>query len=774
MSEQDARLVINKKLEDSGWVLTGPHKNVKTEELCDSGFADYLLLGRMGQNLAVLEAKADTFGDVYLAKDQAHCYALAMGCKYVFLANSEQIYFWDLDEGDARPIERFISPEDLQRRSDLKIIKKPLSQAEHQNSIADRPYQREASQIIATQYDKGKRAFLLEMATGTGKTRLAAAIIDRFLSSHQAERILFIVDRIELVKQSLESFQLAFMDKYKSARYKPRRKGEWGGASVVVATIQSLNIHFKNDFTPGYFDLVINDECHRSIYGELPRQVVEYFQATRIGLTATPKDFLKNIDIAHLNENNPKALEYRMMRDTYRHFGCEAGEPTYRFTIQDATNATAPGPYLVAPKIYKLYSLITRESVSDEGWNVEIDGEDYTFKISQLEKKVNVPERNRLICQEFLKYADKTPDGSIGKSIVFAVSQDHAAALAKMLNALMPESNGKFAEVITSRVKNASDKAKTFRKKENYWPRIAVTVDMLSTGYDCPEVLNIVLVRPIASPTTYIQIKGRGTRQHIFPDGTEKSRFIIHDFCEVVEYFEEKYDYEAPLPIPTGKGDDLIDPPEPPLPPTPPPPPPPPSGPLVAKSLDAMVMTQFIEIGPEGEKVDRMIYQTSWREKIQEVAALHPEIVEAAQTDNFTDEILEYINTEVLNRPKDYFNETNLAKVYRIFANITDFIKDALGVANLPTEQQQFQDLIDFLRIEHNLNLQQVSLLKMLTQQLVQSPKYAEQFDKGNYSFLDNQPFGGAGRYVGAFGDMVKPIFTQIKQSPSFKLARMH
>ncbi|QXE88116.1 DEAD/DEAH box helicase family protein [Geomonas nitrogeniifigens] len=773
MSEQDARLVINKKLEDSGWVLTGHHKNVRTEEACDSGYADYLLLGRNGQNLAVLEAKADSFGDVYLAKDQAHGYALAMGCRYVFLANSEQLYFWDLDEGDARPIERFISPEDLQRRADLKILKKPLFQVEHQEGIADRPYQKEASDIIARLYDKGKRAFLLEMATGTGKTRLAAAIIDRFLASHQAERILFIVDRIELAKQSLESFQLAFMDKYKSARYKPGRKGEWGGASVVVATIQSLNIHFKEDFTPGYFDLVINDECHRSIYGELPRQVVEYFQATRIGLTATPKDFLKNIDIEHLNENNPKALEYRMMRDTYKHFGCEAGEPTYRFTIQDATNAIDPGPYLVPAKIYKLYSLITRESVSDEGWNVEIDGEDYTFTISQLEKKVNVPERNRLICQEFLKYAEKTPDGAIGKAIFFAVSQDHAAALTKELNALVPESNGKFAEVITSRVKNASDKAKTFRKSENYWPRIAVTVDMLSTGYDCPEVLNIVLARPIASPTTYIQIKGRGTRKHTFPDGTEKSKFIIHDFCEVVEYFEEKYDYEAPLPIPTGKGTESPEPPQPPEPPIPPEPPQP-TGTLVAKSLDAMVMTQFIEVGPEGEKVDRMLYQTKWKEKIQEVATQHPELMEAAQANNFTDDVLDFINTEVLNRPNDYFNETNLAKVYRIFADITDFIKDALGIGKLPTEQQQFQDLIDFLRIEYNLNLQQVALLKMLTQQLIQSPRYAEQFDKGDYMFLNNAPFRGAGVYLGAFGDTLKPIFTQIKQSPSFKLARMH
>ncbi len=649
MTEQDARIVINRKLIESGWKLEGPEKNVLTEQHCGAGFSDYLLLGRNGQNLAVLEAKDDSLGDVYLAKEQARGYALAMNCRYVFLANSEQIYFWDLDEGDAHPIERFISPEDLQRRADLKLSKKPLSEVEHPDTIADRPYQKEASEIIARLYDKGKRAFLLEMATGTGKTRLAAAIIDRFLKANQAERVLFIVDRIELAKQALEAFQSAFRDKYKSVRYKPGRHGEWGGASIVIATIQSLNVHYKKDFTPGYFDLVFNDECHRSIYGELPRQVVEYFQATRIGLTATPKDFLKNIDIDKLSENNPKALEFRMMRDTYKHFGCEPGEPTYRFTIQDAVNAPHPGPYLVAPKIYKLYSLITRESASEDGWNVEIDGEDYTFAISQIEKKVNVPARNRLICEEFLKYALKTPDGSIGKSIIFAVSKEHASALAKLLNALVPEGNGKFAQVITSRVKEASELAKAFRKDENYWPRVAVSVDMLSTGYDCPEILNIVLARPIASPTTYIQIKGRGTRRYTFPDGTQKTRFVIHDFCEVVEYFEEKYDFTAPLPVPkpTGAGPEVPGP-EPPIPPEPPPPP---EGPLVARTPDLMVMTEFIEVGPEGEKVDRMLYQDRWRETIRDVAKAKPEIVEAARTDNFPEELIEYLNTEVWTYP---------------------------------------------------------------------------------------------------------------------------
>lgn len=434
-----------------------------------------------------------------------------------------------------------------------------------------------------------------------------------------------------------------------------------------------------------------------------------------------------------------------------------------------------PGPYLVPPKIYKLYSLITRESASEDGWNVEIDGEDYTFAISQIEKKVNVPARNRLMCEEFLKYALKTPDGSIGKSIIFAVSQEHAAALAKLLNSLMPEGNGKFAQVITSRVKGASEFAKAFRKDENYWPRVAVSVDMLSTGYDCPEILNIVLARPIASPTTYIQIKGRGTRRYTFPDGTQKTRFVIHDFCEVVEYFEEKYDFTAPLPVPQPKDFEKTgaEGPETPIPPEPPPPP---EGPLVARTPDLMVMTEFIEVGPDGEKVDRMFYQDRWKEKIREVATAKPEIIEAAKTDNFPDDLMEYLRTEVLDKPSEYFNETNLAKVYRIFADITDYIKDALGVKKLPTQKEQLDALLDSLKVEYSLNLQQIRLLKVLLEQITESPKYAEQFEKGDFEFLNNQPFasfGGPDAYVRTFGEKINPVFTHIKKSPPLRLAMM-
>lgn len=773
-TEADARIAIDRKLKEAGWTLEGNGKNVLTEQHSGAGTSDYLLLDRNGRNYAIIEAKNDTI-DPYLAKDQARGYAEAKGCRYVYLANSEQIYFWNLQFGDAEPVEKFLSPEDLQRRDDMRGLRKPLAQVKHNGSIAERPYQTEASDTIAKQYDEGRRKFLLEMATGTGKTRLAAALIDRFLKAKQAERVLFIVDRIELRKQAFGVFQEQFRGTYAVASYKPCRHGDWGGANVVVATIQSLNFHYREDFTPGYFDLIFNDECHRSIYGDLPRQVLEYFHATRIGLTATPRDFLRGIDPDDLSGNNPKALEARIMRDTYRYFDCEDGAPTFRYSIQDAVK----DGWLVPPKIYRMLTLITKEAVSEIGWNTEIDGEDYTFTIGQLERKVFVPHRNELLCRQFLENALKTPDGSVGKTIVFSVSQDHATSLAKILNRLVPEGNGRFAEVITSRVREASELAKQFRKEEHHWPRVAVTVDMLSTGYDCPEILNLVLARPVASPVTYVQIKGRGTRLHTFKDANDKeigkkTEFLIHDFCEVVEYFEEEYDYEAPAPLPLGTGGDNG---------TgsgggggPPPPPPPPWEQLVSTAKDETALTEFIEVGPEGEKVDRMLYQEKWKAIVSEAIKDMPQILEDAKEGELSEESLVYLQSEILDKPREYFNERNLSKVYKVFAGLSDFVRVALGLEELPTVAKQLDDVVETLRAQYGLNLEQVRLLKVLVSQLSQSPRLAQAFERGDYSFLNNAPFssyGGIDAYLRQFGDIAKDVFSTVQSSPPLRLMLM-
>ena len=194
------------------------------------------------------------------------------------------------------------------------------------------------------------------------------------------------------------------------------------GSSVVVATIQSLMVdrRYREEFTPFHFDLVVNDEAHRSIYGDA-REVVQFFQATRVGLTATPKAYLKNIDVEQLRQENPKALEARILRDTYQYFGCEPGFPTYRYDVIDAVK-DPEGPFLCLPQIFDLRSDITTQALDESGWCVTIDEQEENYKIQDLERKIFTPARNQVMCEAFLKEVQRDPAGTIGKSIVFAVN----------------------------------------------------------------------------------------------------------------------------------------------------------------------------------------------------------------------------------------------------------------------------------------------------------------------------------------------------------------
>ncbi|MDO8876195.1 MAG: DEAD/DEAH box helicase family protein, partial [Pseudolabrys sp.] len=524
-NEAFSRILIDKALEFSGWDLLDP-RQVVFELHSGAGRADYLLKDKLGRVLCVLEAKREGL-DPYDAKEQARGYAENLKAPFVILSNGREHWFWNFeraDQRDAYRIERLPSRDDLERVQ-LKNMQPPrplqseilrpdyLRHLKHDLTL--RRYQIAAIDEVARLFDgEGRRKFLLEMATGTGKTLLCAAMIRRFLTTRNAERVLFIVDRIELAKQTMEDFAVV-LPEFKPVIFKSaRRTGELLGASVVVATIQSLMVdrRYREEFTPFYFDLVINDEAHRSIYGDA-REVVQFFQATRVGLTATPKAYLKNINIEQLQSENPKALEARQLRDTYNYFGCEPGLPTYRYDIIDAVK-DPEGPFLCLPKIFDLRSDITTQALAEGGWAVVVNEQDESFKIQDLERKVFTPARNRVMCEAFLKEAQKDPTGTIGKSIVFAVNQKHATNLTKIFNDIQPE----LAVTITSRIPDASSIAKEFRDGKRR-ERIAVSVDMLSTGYNCRDALNIGLMRPIFSPTEYIQIKGRGTRLYTFKIG---------------------------------------------------------------------------------------------------------------------------------------------------------------------------------------------------------------------------------------------------------------
>ncbi len=752
-NEAFARVLIDRGLTESGWDLLNPQQ-VRLELSGNSGRADYVLSGSHGA-LCVLEAKKED-DDPYDAKEQARGYAENLRAPFVILSNGTEHWFWNLqraDLEDAYRIERLPSPADLEylRHKNLNPPRPLMTEVlgpdyllRFRPDLKLRGYQIRAIDAVGTGYDQhSKRKFLLEMATGTGKTLLCAAMIRRFLITRNATRVLFIVDRIELARQTMEDFNVILAE-YKPVVFKTarRRPAELLGSCVVVATIQSLmtDRRYRTEFTPFYFDLVVNDEAHRSIYGDA-RECVQFFQATRIGLTATPKAYLKNVDIAKLGAENPKALEARELRDTYKYFGCEPGFPTFRYDIIDAVR-DPEGPFLCMPKIFDIRSDITTRALEENGWAVTVSEKEESYKIGDLERRIFTPARNRLMCESFLKNAQKAPDDTLGKSIIFAVNQTHATEVTKILNRLRPG----LAVTITSRVKDAADIAKAFRDGKRT-ERVAVSVDMLSTGYNCRDLLNVVLMRPIFSPTEYIQIKGRGTRLYTFKIGhTEyrKEYYFLLDFCAVSAYFEDEYDYTLALPIPregggedggaeggeraesTGGGEDGGG--------------EGPAGIPVWKGTDTVVSEDVRIVGPNGEKVDVLTFRGSFERDINEFDRRDPEFHQAVEEED-DDVITDILDERFMNRPDMYYSPDKLVISYGVPAPTPAFVYNALGKKPLPTKDQLIGDTVDSLAARYNLRYTEQKWLSATAQLIVDDPNALKQFLENDVSLFDRPQF---------------------------------
>ena len=503
-----------------------------------------------------------------------------------------------------------------------------------------------------------------------------------------------------------------------------------------------MDRRYREEFTPFYFDLVINDEAHRSIYGDA-REVVQFFQATRIGLTATPKAYLKNINAHKVAEENPKALEARELRDTYHYFGCEPGQPTYRYDIIDAVK-DPEGPFLCLPKIIDCRSDITTQALQDSGWAVVINEQEENFKVKDLERKIFTPNRNRLMCESFLREAQRDPTGAIGKSIIFAVNQTHATAITKTLNEFQPG----IAVTITSRIPEASSLAKEFRDGKRP-ERVAVSVDMLSTGYNCRDLLNVVLMRPIFSPTEYIQIKGRGTRRYTFTVGHteyEKTYFFLLDFCAVAEYFEEKYDYSVPLKLPRPEGEkDKTRPGE---------------GTTrgettggeegeragvggekpakvipVWEGVDRIVSQEVRIVGPDGEKVDVMTFRGAFERDITDFEAKNPDLHEAVETED-DDAIETILQQRFYYRPEMFYAPDKLIVSYGVPAPSPAFVYNALGKRPLPTKEEVVADTVDSLAARFNLRYDEQKLLNATAELVAEDNQALDDFIGGRYNRL--------------------------------------
>ena len=633
-SEAKARIKINQLLKAAGWrffdspagpaniILEGHTKITQAEidafgedfETTRHGFMDFLLLDERGFPLVVLEAKKEDKNPLD-GKEQARRYAQSQNVRFVILSNGNLHYFWDLESGNPEIITEFPTPESVGHRKAFKpnprqlcreivgpdyiaLSQNPvyaqdprwIDQAQRDRFLADtglrilRHYQLDAVCALQQAAGQGNTRFLFEMATGTGKTLVSAAVIKLFLKTGNARRVLFLVDRLELEDQAYKNFVKYLSNDYQTVIYKENRD-DWRKAEIVVSTVQSLSFDnkFMRLFSPTDFDLVISDEAHRSINGN-SRAVFEYFIGYKLGLTATPKDYLKHIDPDKLSRRDPRAWERRQLLDTYITFGCSGGEPTYRYSLVDGVGQG----FLISPTVADARTAITTQLLSEQGYAVMVqldddEDEERTFYQRDFEKKFFSELTNAVFCQTFLQNAQRDPiTHEVGKSILFCVSQKHAAKITQLLNQfadqLFPgKYNSDFAVQITSSIPNAQQYSKNFannnlnghsRFLDGYKTsktRVCVTVGMMTTGYDCQDILNLAMLRPIFSPTDFIQIKGRGTRKFTFEyrrrQGTrmervaiEKETFKLFDFFANCEYFEDEFDYDEVLALPAGTG----------------------------------------------------------------------------------------------------------------------------------------------------------------------------------------------------------------------------
>ena len=671
--ETDARIIIDDLLRQAFWDPTD-NGQVRTEEIVPGGGrADYLLLSRDGKPLAVVEAKKTAIHP-YTAKQQALPYAKKLGAPFIFLTNGDLIYFWDYLNDDARAVNAFYSRRDMERLLHLRKESVPLATVpipdfySRKGEVRQlRPYQIRAMKALDHALELGKRRFLIELPTGTGKTDLICLYLQRLIQANRAERILFLVDRDQLAKQALEAIN-GILPTHGSYWLKPgvARSEE----QITVCLLQTMIGRYQ-EFSSGYFDVVVADECHRSIYGAW-QTALTHFDALHIGLTATPAMFIE--------------------RNTFKFYDCKDDEPDFTYDIRDAIKEQYLAPYKFATGI----TVILAEGA-------DLDEEHYDPV--EFERKWTNEDTNRKMMAEFDRLAwENTKElapgqkTAPGKAIVFAITKHHAARLAEYLNDLHPECKGDYAQVITSDISHADDLIRRF--KYEAYPQVAVSVDMLTTGFDCREVLHLALCRRIRSPILYQQVRGRGTRTapHI-----GKRCFVIYDFFRNHEHFN---DSDTDIFTGTGKGRapggggtapqpprGLID-----------------LG-LEDEWLDAL---HYVEVGPEGERVDKRHYVSKWEQAIQEAVHADPILQKVRDDENLTAAEEEAL-AEKLNQPRWYFNEENLRRAYRKpLGSIVDFIKAALGKLKIKSHEEEVNENFHAWLVSRNFTPQQAQYLVLL------------------------------------------------------------
>ena len=822
--EAKARIKINKLLEEAGWRFFDTDKGkstIKLEssikiddlgedfELSKNGFIDFLLVDENQNPVLVLEAKKESLNPL-VGKEQARNYAKSQKVKFVILSNGTLHFLWNIETGNPEQIQVFPTLVSIKQYYDFnpdpnKLVSEEvnadyvvLTQLPNYKQIPEfqdeqkkkdlifnlklrflRYYQVEAVQAVQKAVSEGKKRFLLEMATGTGKTLTSAAIIKLFYRTGNARRVLFLVDRLELEVQARKDFTNYLKNDLTTVVYKEKRN-DWRKAEIVVTTIQSLMVNnkYKKLFSPTDFDLIISDESHRLLGGGNSRALFEYFLGYKLGLTATPKDYLKHLDTENIED--PRELERRMLLDTYTTFGCESGIPTYRYTLVDG----AKDGYLRQPIVVDARTDVTTKLLSEQGYGVMVTVatseqedvlEEVKYKQNHFERKFFSDETNRVFCKTFIENGLKDPiTGEFGKSLVFAVSQNHAAKLAQLLNEYAHQYfpgkyQSDFAVQVTSNVQNSqqmtvdysydkllgfsnfakgNDPSASLRTSilESYKTskaRVCVTVGMMTTGWDCPNILNLALMRPIFSPTEFIQIKGRGTRVHTFEHkfknelgeeetiSIDKTTFKLFDFFATCEYFEEKYQYDQVLKLPKNfeKDDDI---------------------PTVEdntlkpkrdgyeyKENDKIATWNEQQVDFTGMKVDRMFFQ-QFEEKVKTDEEIK-QVMEAGDVEVATARAKEKYD----NKPEEYFDLEKLRKSLKIDRKIS--WRELLELIYFGNQIKGKDDLLSdefekFLSTNNVADISDLQGLRYFFYAYITDPDVREIIDQQDFTELYHNP----------------------------------
>lgn len=546
-NEAYARVQIDAQLKDQGWDTKNPNAVRYEVVLGDGTRADYVLCDRHGRALAVIEAKKAATNPAE-AEVQGKAYAQQLSVPYVFLANGDEIRFWEWErEAFPRSIKTFFSQADLERRAATAQVKRDPMTIAIDRHIVERDYQSACIDTLCREMSAGRRKLLVEMATGTGKTRTAAAFIKRLFEANAVTRVLFLVDRIPLAKQTEDAFAEHLPDFPAYVLRAGRRFQD--EKRITITTLQSM-VNIYGEYSAGYFDLVISDECHRSIYGKWSG-VLKHFDGVQLGLTATPC-------VADLGEIGADEEDKLFVRDTLRFF--EVDKPTFTYKLKDAVR----DGYLVPYQIYRAQTVKTaaeggfevrREdldwSAMDTDTRAEFEllfGENKSLIVdpAALERRFTIPERNRAIVREFRDVLENGYTDTkgilrkplLGKTIVFAVTKRHAETLAQLLDATFvdrkPAPEIRYVDYVVSGLGpedtvDGMTKIKRFKKEQ--FPQILVSVNMLDTGFDCPEVVNLVFARFTRSAILYQQMRGRGTRK-----AKGKPLFTMFDFVGVTDF----------------------------------------------------------------------------------------------------------------------------------------------------------------------------------------------------------------------------------------------